>query len=79
MKIAQLNRTPSHPSFKQIKHKITPNKTRLKTYTDKENTCKPILPKMNLKDTESRKILNKTTSSISFKAMLDKPLISDLK
>ena len=67
MKTAYLDRSPSHPTLKQIKHKITHNNNRLKFSENKENHCSPIFPRMNTKGCESRNFLNKTTSAISFK------------
>ena len=36
MKTTKLNKTPSHPSLKQIKHKITTDSTKLKMNSNKE-------------------------------------------
>ena len=67
MKTAHLDRTPSHPTLRHIKHKITHNNNKVKINENKENQCSPLFPRMNPKGNESRNFLNKTTSAISFK------------
>ena len=49
MKDKQLNRTQSIKTIKDIKHKMTPNSTRYKTQSDKENIFRVALPKMMTK------------------------------
>ena len=50
MKTTKLNKTPSHPSLKQIKHKITTDSTKLKMNSNKENQLQPLFSKKNCKN-----------------------------